>query len=133
MNFHIHQRLKFSILFAESNFGWAAHQIHHSSEEFNLAVAFRSSSFQKCYEIFLYLPCAIVGVPLPAIVVHQQFNLLYQFWTHTEQISSLGPLELILNTPSHHRVHHGTLSLVKVPYATYGVLIEVLNFYRFFL
>ena len=46
-------------------------------------------------------------VPPSAYIVHRQFNLLYQFWIHTEVIDRLGPLEWILNTPSHHRVHHG--------------------------
>ena len=46
-------------------------------------------------------------VPPSAYIVHKQFNLLYQFWIHTEVIDRLGPLEWVLNTPSHHRVHHG--------------------------
>lgn len=55
---------------------------------------------------FFYLPFALC-VPPSAYVVHKQLNLLYQFWIHTEVIDRLGPLEWILNTPSHHRVHHG--------------------------
>ena len=55
---------------------------------------------------FFYLPFAVI-VPPPAYLVHKQLNLLYQFWIHTEVISTIGPLEWILNTPSHHRVHHG--------------------------
>ncbi|CAG0902318.1 unnamed protein product [Darwinula stevensoni] len=54
-----------------------------------------------------YLPTALLGAPPSHILVHTQMNLLYQFWLHTETISSLGPLEYIINTPSHHRVHHG--------------------------
>ena len=54
-----------------------------------------------------YLPLALVGVPPSHILVHAQFNLLYQFWIHTEAVSTLGPLEHVLNTPQHHRVHHG--------------------------
>ena len=53
------------------------------------------------------LPMAFF-VPPAMCVVHQQFNLFYQFWIHTEVVNKLGPLEWILNTPSHHRVHHGT-------------------------
>uniref|UniRef100_A0A8D0H421 Alkylglycerol monooxygenase n=1 Tax=Sphenodon punctatus TaxID=8508 RepID=A0A8D0H421_SPHPU len=53
-----------------------------------------------------YLPMALF-IPPSVYAVHLQFNLLYQFWIHTEVINNLGPLELILNTPSHHRVHHG--------------------------
>lgn len=47
-------------------------------------------------------------MPPAMYVVHKQFNLLYQFWIHTEVVNKLGPLEWFLNTPSHHRVHHGT-------------------------
>uniref|UniRef100_A0A674IAX7 Alkylglycerol monooxygenase n=1 Tax=Terrapene triunguis TaxID=2587831 RepID=A0A674IAX7_9SAUR len=53
-----------------------------------------------------YLPMALF-IPPSVYAVHLQFNLLYQFWIHTEVVNTLGPLELILNTPSHHRVHHG--------------------------
>lgn len=53
-----------------------------------------------------YLPLALV-IPPTQFVMHHQFSYLYMFWIHTEAIKSLGPLEYILNTPSHHRVHHG--------------------------
>lgn len=46
-------------------------------------------------------------VPPTHMIVHIQFNLLYQFWIHTELVQSLGPLEYVLNTAKHHRVHHG--------------------------
>ena len=55
---------------------------------------------------FFYLPLALL-VPTTAYITHKQFNLLYQFWIHTEVINRLGPLEWVLNTPSHHRIHHG--------------------------
>uniref|UniRef100_A0A2A4ITT9 Fatty acid hydroxylase domain-containing protein n=1 Tax=Heliothis virescens TaxID=7102 RepID=A0A2A4ITT9_HELVI len=54
-----------------------------------------------------YLPLALV-IPPAQFVMHHQFSYLYMFWIHTEAIKSLGPLEYILNTPSHHRVHHGS-------------------------
>ena len=57
-----------------------------------------------------YLPLAL-AVPPSIFCVHAQFNMLYQFWIHTEIVRTLGPLEYILNTPSHHRVHHGNYSL----------------------
>lgn len=53
-----------------------------------------------------YLPLALFVRP-SIFMVHSHLNLLYQFWIHTEVVDSLGPLEYILNTPSHHRVHHG--------------------------
>jgi len=88
--------------------GWAVHQVHHSSEEYNLSTALRQSIFQKFFSIGFHLPLALIGVPLPILLVHLQFNLLYQFWIHTEAVSNIGPLEYILNTASHHRVHHGS-------------------------
>ncbi|KAG7163829.1 Alkylglycerol monooxygenase-like 4 [Homarus americanus] len=89
------------------NFIWAAHQVHHSSEDYNITTAFRQSIFQRFFAIGFYHPLALLGVPLPAILVHIQFNLLFQFWIHTELVENCGPLEWIINTPSHHRVHHG--------------------------
>ena len=90
----------------EVNLFWAAHQVHHSSEEYNLTTALRQSTFQRFTSMFFNLPMALL-VPPAAYVVHKEFNLLYQFWIHTEVVSNLGPLEWVLNTPSHHRVHHG--------------------------
>ncbi|XP_005104093.2 alkylglycerol monooxygenase [Aplysia californica] len=90
----------------ESNIIWASHQVHHSSEDYNLTTALRQSLMQKYYSMCVYFPMALI-VPPSAYYVHQQFNLLYQFWIHTEVVHSIGPLEYILNTASHHRVHHG--------------------------
>ncbi|XP_037789248.1 LOW QUALITY PROTEIN: alkylglycerol monooxygenase-like [Penaeus monodon] len=91
----------------ETSLGWAAHQVHHSSQEYNLSTALRQSIFQRTFWVVFYNPLALLGIPLPALLVHIQFNLLYQFWIHTEAVGKLGPLEWVLNTPSHHRVHHG--------------------------
>ncbi|XP_046899119.1 alkylglycerol monooxygenase isoform X1 [Hypomesus transpacificus] len=90
----------------ELNILWAAHQVHHSSEYYNLTTALRQSLTQQFSSWVFYLPMALV-LPPSVFAVHIQFNLLYQFWIHTEVIKDLGPLEWILNTPSHHRVHHG--------------------------
>ncbi|XP_075908581.1 alkylglycerol monooxygenase [Petromyzon marinus] len=90
----------------EVNVMWAAHQVHHSSEYYNLSTALRQSVVQPYTSWVFYLPMALF-IPPPIFIVHIQLNLLYQFWIHTEMISSLGPLEHVLNTPSHHRVHHG--------------------------
>uniref|UniRef100_G1KW78 Alkylglycerol monooxygenase n=1 Tax=Anolis carolinensis TaxID=28377 RepID=G1KW78_ANOCA len=91
---------------SEINLLWAGHQTHHSSEYYNLFTALRQSVLQKYTSWIFYLPLAFF-IPPSVYAVHLQFNLLYQFWIHTEVISNLGPLEFILNTPSHHRVHHG--------------------------
>ncbi|KYO26742.1 alkylglycerol monooxygenase isoform X1 [Alligator mississippiensis] len=90
----------------EVNILWATHQTHHSSEDYNLSTALRQSAVQKYISWVFYLPMALI-IPPSVCAVHLQFNLLYQFWIHTEVIDNLGPLEWILNTPSHHRVHHG--------------------------
>lgn len=86
---------------------WAGHVVHHSSEEFNLTVALRQSSLHGLMSWMFYMPLAFLGVPVTMWLVCHALNLVYQFWVHTREINRLGPLELVLNTPSHHRVHHG--------------------------
>jgi len=86
---------------------WATHAPHHSSEDYNLAVALRQGPLQPLASQFFYLPLALIGVPFPLFATMTAISLLYQFWIHTELVDRLGPLELVLNTPSHHRVHHG--------------------------
>ena len=92
---------------------WCDHQVHHSSEDCNLTTALRQSTFQYVFSIGFHQPLALLGVPLSAVLVHIQMNLIVQFWIHTEVISNLGPLEWIFNTASHHRVHHGNLILIR--------------------
>lgn len=91
----------------EVNLIWATHQVHHSSEDYNLTTAIRQSMFQRLFAVGMHQPLALLGVPLPAVIVHMHFNLLFQFWIHTEVVGDCGPLEWVFNTPSHHRVHHG--------------------------
>lgn len=87
---------------------WAAHIVHHQSEEYNLTVALRQSWFQGWFSWVFYLPLAFVGFSPLMFLTLSSFNTLYQFWIHTRAIKSLGFLEYILNTPAHHRVHHGS-------------------------
>jgi len=91
----------------EANLGWAAHVVHHQSEEMNLAVALRQGAFQAAFSWVFYLPLALLGFPPLMFLAVSSFNTLYQFWIHTRLIGRLGPLEWVFNTPSHHRVHHG--------------------------
>jgi sterol desaturase/sphingolipid hydroxylase (fatty acid hydroxylase superfamily) len=91
----------------EVNAGWAAHVVHHQSEEYNLSVALRQGSFQQAFSWVFYLPLALLGFPPLMFLTCSSLNTLYQFWIHTRLIGRLGPLEWVLNTPSHHRVHHG--------------------------
>lgn len=90
----------------EVNLFWSGHQVHHSSEFYNLTTALRQSILQPLFSAAFYIPLALC-VPPQAYLVHAQLSLLYQFWIHTELVKSIGPLEWVLNTPSHHRVHHG--------------------------
>lgn len=92
----------------EINFLWAAHVVHHQSEDYNLSVALRQSWFQQFFSWLFYVPLAWLGFHPVHLLTVAAFNTLYQFWIHTELIGNLGPLEWILNTPSHHRVHHGS-------------------------
>ncbi len=85
---------------------WATHVVHHQSEEYNLAVALRQSALESCFAWIFYLPLAVLGFPPAWYLAMSGLNLLYQFWVHTEAIGRLGPLEWVMNTPSHHRVHH---------------------------
>lgn len=90
----------------------------------------KSLFVQKCifplvFQIF-YMPLAL-AVPPSIFCVHAQFSMLYQFWIHTEIVRSLGPLEYIFNTPSHHRVHHGNLVFV-FPVNMLDMLEEIRNF-----
>lgn len=88
--------------------GWAGHVTHHSSEQYNLATALRQSWTESITAIPFWLPVAIVGFPAPAILIVFAINLLYQFLMHTETVGKLGVFEWVINTPSHHRVHHGS-------------------------
>lgn len=91
----------------ESRFFWNFHVVHHSSNQYNLSVAVRQSWFSGVAHWIFYLPIAALGVPLWAWATMHGFNLIYQFWIHTKFVKNIGWLENILNTPSHHRVHHG--------------------------
>ena len=91
----------------EVNLLWAGHVVHHSSEEYNLTVALRQSSLHGFMSWLFYMPIALLGVPVMMWIICHALNLIYQFWIHTRAVDKLGPLELVLNTPSHHRVHHG--------------------------
>ena len=90
------------------NFAWATHVVHHQSEDYNLAVALRQSWFTKTYSWIFYIPLAFLGLPTVVWAGSYAANLLYQYWIHTQTIGRLGPLEWVMNTASHHRVHHGT-------------------------
>jgi fatty acid hydroxylase family protein len=91
----------------EVNAFWAAHVVHHQSEEYNLSVALRQGAFQSAFSWVFYLPLAVLGFPPLVFLAVSSIDTLYQFWIHTRAIGRLGPLEWVFNTPSNHRVHHG--------------------------
>ncbi len=89
------------------NLFWGGHVVHHQSEEYNLSVALRQGWFQKFFSFIFYLPLAIIGFSPVQFLTVSSLVTLYQFWIHTKNINRMGILEHVLNTPSHHRVHHG--------------------------
>lgn len=91
-----------------SRFFWAVHVTHHSSEEFNLTVGFRSSVFQPLYRFIYFIPLVLIGFqPLDILFIYAATQI-YGILIHTKTIGKLGILEFILSTPSHHRVHHAS-------------------------
>jgi sterol desaturase/sphingolipid hydroxylase (fatty acid hydroxylase superfamily) len=87
---------------------WASHVVHHSSRHYNLSTALRQPWTGATSWVF-YVPMILAGVHPAALAFCSSVNLVYQFWIHTERIDRLPrPLEYVLNTPSHHRVHHAS-------------------------
>ncbi|QBF82288.1 sterol desaturase family protein [Shewanella maritima] len=87
---------------------WAAHVVHHSSENMNLLTAFRQSLMYPLAGMWLFwLPLVVIGFDPSWVVFAVLLNLGLQFFVHTQAVDKLGPLEWVFNTPSHHRVHHG--------------------------
>ncbi len=91
----------------EVNFFWAAHVVHHQSEDYNLAVALRQSVTTGWSSLPFYLPLAWLGVPVHVFLIVHSLSTLYQFWIHTRLMKKTGgPINWVLNFPHHHRVHH---------------------------
>lgn len=88
---------------------WASHAVHHSANEFALPAAVRLSwtaGISGTWVVFL--PMVLLGFHPLLVITLQTISLQYQYFIHTEAVGRLGPLEWVLNTPSHHRVHHGS-------------------------
>ena len=86
---------------------WGSHSVHHQSEDYNLSTALRQTSTGGIATWIFFVPCFLLGMPIYVYVTIASAHLVYQFWIHTQFIPKLGPLELVLITPSNHRVHHG--------------------------
>jgi sterol desaturase/sphingolipid hydroxylase (fatty acid hydroxylase superfamily) len=102
---------------------WATHAVHHSPNELNFSAAYRIgvTGWLSGSGLF-YVPLIWLGFSPQAVFGTLALNLLYQFWLHTDWIPKLGPLEYVLNTPSHHRVHHAAnLAYLDANYG--GILI----------
>ncbi len=90
-----------------SRWFWAAHSVHHSPNQFNLAAAYRLGWFGRFTGTSLFFtPLVLLGFTPTVVLTALFLNLLYQFWIHADWIPRLGWLEYVLNTPSSHRVHH---------------------------
>ena len=93
-----------------SRYFWASHVVHHSSMKYNLGTALRQTwtgNISGAFIFWIWLP--LIGFSPVAVMTMQAISLLYQFWIHTEHINKFpAPIEYIFNTPSHHRVHHGS-------------------------
>lgn len=88
---------------------WASHAVHHSPNAINLGASYRFGwTGRLAGNSLFYVPMIWLGFPAPAVFATLSLNLIYQFWLHTDWMPKLGPLEYVLNTPSHHRVHHAT-------------------------
>ncbi|MCT8340289.1 sterol desaturase family protein [Flavobacteriaceae bacterium TK19130] len=85
---------------------WAAHIVHHSSDNFNLGTAVRNGWFTIFYKPLFYVWIVIIGFPPEMLVVCLGIEALWQFQLHTQYIKKLGFLETFLNTHTMHQVHH---------------------------
>lgn len=85
---------------------WASHQVHHSSERFNLSLGVRTPWLHGAFTWVFWVPLALLGFHPLMIVTQQALSMVWQFFSHTGHVGRLGPLELLLSTPSNHRVHH---------------------------
>jgi sterol desaturase/sphingolipid hydroxylase (fatty acid hydroxylase superfamily) len=91
-----------------SRWSWAIHAVHHSSERYNLSTAVRQPVAESLGTFLPFGLLSVAGFRPELVQLARSVNLLHQFWIHTEVIGRLGPFEAVLNTPSHHRVHHGS-------------------------
>jgi sterol desaturase/sphingolipid hydroxylase (fatty acid hydroxylase superfamily) len=90
-------------------FMWASHAVHHSTTRFNLTAAVRLPwTGALSGAVFFFLPLTLIGFHPLAVTAMALLNLIYQFFLHTEHAPRFGPLEWVLNTPAHHRVHHAS-------------------------
>jgi sterol desaturase/sphingolipid hydroxylase (fatty acid hydroxylase superfamily) len=101
--YYVHHRFSHRV-----RIGWAGHQAHHSSEYMNFGTALRQK-WNPWFELIFWMPLPLLGFEPWTLYVAWSVNLIFQFVVHTELVDKLWwPIELVFNTPSHHRVHHGS-------------------------
>ncbi len=101
--FYIYHRISHRV-----NFLWAIHMSHHSSEEMNFAVSFRQAWFGPISKLPFFMILPLLGFDPTIIAVAGVISTLWGIVGHTQIVGKLGPIEWVFNTPSHHRVHHGS-------------------------
>ena len=89
-------------------FLWASHLLHHSSHKLNYTTVFRGPVVYLSFRLIFWIPMVLMGFPPAMIIVTDTIIQLYTIFTHTTTIGRLGFLELIFNTPAHHRLHHAS-------------------------
>lgn len=87
-------------------FFWCIHEVHHSSEEYNFSVYFRASFLEYVFQGVFWIPMILIGFKLEDIIFQMSISLFYQFWLHTKFTKKIPILDLIMNVPRYHRVHH---------------------------
>ena len=92
----------------EIRFFWAHHSVHHSSNHFNLSTALRVGWIGPFYQWIYFIPPVLIGFDPIVVLLTYKVILVGQFWVHSESIGKLGWLENVMNSPSNHRVHHGS-------------------------
>lgn len=90
------------------NILWASHIVHHQSEEYNLTVALRQAAFGSLFSWVVYAPFGVLGIPVEIFFFGIAVNLVLGFFPHTRFTRRIPIVDYVVNTPSHHRVHHGT-------------------------
>jgi len=91
------------------NLAWATHTVHHSSPFFNISVAYRFGPMDSFWPVFFHVPLVVLGFNPIVVLFAEVIVQVYQTILHTESIRKLPrPVEWLMNTPSHHRVHHGS-------------------------
>ena len=100
--FYVYHRLSHRVRFL-----WAIHMSHHSSEEMNFAVSLRQAWFAPLSKLPFFAVLPLLGMDPTILVIAGVISTLWGVVGHTQIVDKLGPLEIVFNTPSHHRVHHG--------------------------